>query len=60
MHLYAFMSIGLKGGNLSPLALVKNEYHEVFYLVPLRGEVSESVPPFRPILMKAMHESILF
>ena len=39
-----------KRGNLSPWVLVKNESHEVFHLVPLRGEVSESVPHFRSML----------
>ena len=34
-------------GNLSPWVLAKNKGTEVFRLVPLRGEVSESVPLFR-------------
>ena len=39
-----FGNIGLKGGSLSPSVLAKNKGTEVFRLVPLRGEVSESVP----------------
>ena len=34
-------------GNLSPWVLAKNKGTAVFRLVPLRGEVSESVPLFQ-------------
>ena len=34
-------------GNLNPPVLAKNKGTAVFRLVPLRGEVSESVPLFR-------------
>jgi len=47
-------------GNLSPLALAKNKGTEVFRLVPLRGEVSESVPLFQTLLRKKEVEQIVF
>ena len=43
MRFFLEESFGIRG-NLSPLALAKNKGTEVFRLVPLRGEVSESVP----------------
>jgi len=42
------------------LALAKNKGTEVFRLVPLRGEVSESVPLFQKLQQKKETKQIVF
>ena len=42
------------------MALAKNKGTEVFRLVPLRGEVNESVPLFQTLLRKKEVEQIVF
>ena len=59
MRFFLEESFGIRG-NLSPLALAKNKGTEVFRLVPLRGEVSESVPLFQTLLRKKKVEQIVF
>ncbi len=59
MRFFLEESFGIRG-NLSPLALAKNKGTEVFRLVPLRGEVSESVPLFQTLLRKKEVEQIVF
>ena len=59
MRFFLEESFGIRG-NLSPLVLAKNKGTEVFRLVPLRGEVSESVPLFQTLLRKKEVEQIVF
>ena len=59
MRFFLEESFGIRG-NLSPLALAKNKGTEVFRLVPLRGEVSESVPLFQKLQQKKETEQIVF
>ncbi len=59
MRFFLEESFGIRG-NLSPLALAKNKGTEVFRLVPLHGEVSESVPLFQTLLRKKEVEQIVF